>query len=64
MKISMFDQYTLRWIFRNGHEWTQTWASAQDRADWIARVVLLTDPNIVQITEIDPEGERDLKRVG
>ncbi len=60
----MFDQHTLRWIFRNGHEWTQTFASELDRAHWIARVGLLTHPDIVQVTEINPDGERDLKRVG
>lgn len=64
MKISMFDQHTLRWIFRNGHEWSQSFDSELERTYWIARVGLLTHPDIVQVTEINPDGERDLKRVG
>ncbi len=58
------EPYVLRWIFRNDHEWTKTFASELERAHWLARVGLLTHPDIVRVTEINPDDERDLKRVG
>jgi hypothetical protein len=58
------EPYVLRWIFRNGHEWTQTFPSELERAHWLARVGLLNHTDIVQVTEINPDGERDLKPVG
>ena len=52
------------WVFRNDHEWTQTFASRDERDHWINSVGLVSNPDIVRVTVYEGEQERDLKRVG
>jgi len=56
--------YRVTWIFRNGHEWHKTFATADERADFINRVGLVSHPDIDRVYTADPDGvEKDLKRV-
>jgi hypothetical protein len=56
--------YRVTWIFRNGHEWNSTFATADERIDHINRVGLVSHPDIDRVYTTDPNGvETDLKRV-
>ena len=57
--------FKVTWIFRNEHEWTNTFDSANERELFINRCGLVTHPDIVRVFVMDPEGaERDILRVG
>ena len=56
--------YQVTWIFRNGHEWSNTFATPDERIGFINRCGLVSHPDIHRIYTTDPNGvEKDLKRV-
>jgi len=56
--------YSVTWIFRNGHEWSNTFATADERQGFVNRVGLVSHPDIDRVYTTDPEGSQiDLKRV-
>jgi hypothetical protein len=58
------DNYSVTWIFRNQHEWSNTFTTPDERIHFINCVGLVTHPDIVRIYITDPEGgDWDLKRV-
>lgn len=54
---------SVRWWFRNDHEWWQSFDSNGERDYWIYRVGLITHPDIVRVTIYEGDWEKDLKRV-
>ena len=58
------DNYRVTWIFRNQHEWSNTFATTDERQGFVNRVGLVSHPDIDRVYTTDPEGvETDLKRV-
>ena len=56
--------YRVTWIFRNQHEWHNTFATVDERADFINRCGLVSHPDIDRVYITDPDGvDIDLKRV-
>ena len=56
--------YSVTWIFRNQHEWRNTFRTADERTNFVNRVGLVTHPDIIRVYTTDPDGvDRDLKRV-
>jgi hypothetical protein len=51
----------VRWVFRNDHEWTQTFDSVPARDCWINRVGLVSHPDIVRVTIYEGDWEMNLK---
>jgi hypothetical protein len=48
----------LRWKFRNGHEWENSFRTESDAREYWHRCGLLSDPNIVKVW-IDDQSMRD-----
>jgi hypothetical protein len=60
----MDNLYSVTWIFRNNHEWIQSFPTAEERADFINRVGLVSHPDIDRVYTQFNRGESvDLKRV-
>jgi hypothetical protein len=56
--------YQVTWIFRNGHEWSNTFSTEDQRSDFINRVGLVSHPDIDRVyIQLDNGPEIDLKRV-
>jgi len=56
--------YSVTWIFRNGHQWSNTFATADERQGFVNRCGLVSHPDIDRVYTTDPEGlPIDLKRV-
>jgi len=57
-------EYSVTWIFRNEHEWRNTFSNTDQRTNFINRVGLVTHPDIIRVYTTDPDGlVTDLKRV-
>jgi hypothetical protein len=58
------DNFKVTWIFRNGHQWSQFFTTADERTNFVNRVGLVTHPDIDRVYITDPDGvDIDLKRV-
>jgi hypothetical protein len=56
--------YSVTWIFRNGHEWSNTFATTDERMAFINRCGLVSHPDIDRVYTQFNKGEPvDLKRV-
>jgi hypothetical protein len=56
--------YSVTWIFRNGHEWSNTFAAPNERMAFINRCGLVSHPDIDRVyIQSDDGPEIDLKRV-
>lgn len=60
----MDNHYSVTWIFRNGHQWSNTFFTKNERMAFINRCGLVSHPDIDRVYTTDKEGEQiDLKRV-
>ena len=60
----MDNLYSVTWIFRNGHEWRNTFANEDQRSNFINRVGLVSHPDIDRVyIQFDDGPKIDLKRV-
>ena len=58
------DNYRVTWIFRNEHQWSNTFTTPDERIHFINRCGLVSHPDIIRVYITDPEGgDWDLKRV-
>ena len=57
-------EYSVTWIFRNEHEWRNTFHNTDQRSNFINRCGLVTHPDIIRVYTTDPDGSvTDIKRV-
>ena len=60
----MFPTFKVIWIFRNDHVWHKNFFTQNECYDFVNTTGLVSHPDIVRVTIIDGDNERDLKRVG